>query len=149
MSLKRSHDVNLIVASDLSAFSRVMVIVVFTVLACCMTTLGDRHSGNYVNLPRVLHPVSIGGLTWGANRDDAMIIAVARNGDIFMKNERVDASTLAANIHQSINEGAEPKVYVRADALARYRSVKPVIEAVKSNGVKDVAFFADQREVAR
>lgn len=66
-----------------------------------------------------------------------------------MKNELVSSSRLAANIHQSINEGAEPKVYVRADALARYRSVKTVIEAVKSNGVKDVAFFADQRKVAR
>ena len=48
-------------------------------------------------------------------------------------------------IHQSINQGAEARVYIRADALAPYSRVTAVLGAVESNGVRDVAFFVDQR----
>jgi len=148
MSPKRTTSAKLICGSDFNAFALVMALVVFTFLACCMTTMGYHHSGLSVDLPKVLHPVSVGGLTWGANRHDAMIVAITRQGDSFMKSDKLSDSALATRIHQCLSEGAEPKVYIRADARARYSSVKAVLDAVQSQGVRDVAFLADTRRVA-
>jgi biopolymer transport protein ExbD len=125
-----------------------MAFVAFAFLVVCMTTMGDhQHGSSSIDLPKVFHPTFVGGLTWGANRHDAMIVAVARDGSIFMKNEKVPSSVLAGQIQQCISQGAEPKIYIRADALARYGSIKAVLDAVRSSGVKDVAFLADQRKV--
>jgi biopolymer transport protein ExbD len=147
MLLRNPRSSKLIFSTDANAFSLVMALVAFALLTCCMTTMGYHYSGSSIDLPKVLHPSAVGGLTWGANRHDAMIVAVARDGDTFMKNDKIPSSAIAAKIHQCLGEGAEPKVYIRVDASARYRSVKAVLDAVQSSGVKDVAFLADQRKV--
>jgi biopolymer transport protein ExbD len=147
LMIKRQRSGKLISRTEMNAFAHVMAVVVFAVLACCMTTMGYHHSGLAIDLPKVLHPASVGGLTWGANRHDAMIISVSRSGDTFMKNDRVPSSKLTAKIHQCLREGAEPKVYIRADARSKYSSIKVVLDAVQSAGVKDVSFLADKRRV--
>jgi len=148
MTLKRQRSGKLISGGDINAFAHVMALVMFAVLACCMTTMGYHHSASAIDLPKVLYPASEGGLTWGVNRHDAMIISVSRSGDIFMQNDRV-RSALAAKIRQSLSDGAEPKVYIRADARARYSSVKSILDQVQSAGVKDVSFLADKRRLAQ
>jgi biopolymer transport protein ExbD len=148
MTFKRHQSGKLISGSDINAFAHVMALVIFAVLACCMTTMGYHHSGGAIDLPKVLHPVSEGGLTWGVNRHDAIIISVSRSGDIFMQNDRVPSSALAAKIHQRLSDGAEAKIYIRADARARYSSVKSILDDVQSAGVKEVSFLADKRRLA-
>jgi len=148
MPLKRQRSAKLIYSADANAFALVMALVVFTFLTCCMTTMGYHPSGSSIDIPKALHPISVGGLTWGANRHDAMIIAIARDGRAFMNNERVNGAALAAKIRQCLSEGAESKVYIRADARARYSSVKEALDAVHSAGVKNVSFFAYQRRIA-
>ena len=148
MTLKGSRSSKLMCNADINSFSFVMALVVFTVLACCMTTMGYHYSGSSIDLPRVLHPTSVGGLTWGANRHDAMIVAIAKDGGTFFRNKKVPSSVLSEKIRQCVSEGAEPKVYIRADGRARYSSVKAVLDAVRSSGVKDVDFLAYQRRIA-
>lgn len=50
-------------------------------------------------------------------------------------------------IPTAISHGSERKVYIHADAHARYRDVRAVLCAVRSAGVENVAFFVyDKRE---
>ncbi|PYV83568.1 MAG: hypothetical protein DMG93_08105 [Acidobacteria bacterium] len=145
MSLRRPGTAELFCSTDVNAFACVMAIAMFAVLACCMTTMGDHYPGDSLDLPRVLHPVLVGDLSWGANRDEAMIIAVARDGTTFMTNKKVATSALASEISRRLGAGAEHKVYIRADARARYGNVKSVLDAIHSTGLKNVAFLAYQR----
>jgi biopolymer transport protein ExbD len=105
MPRRRVQPAKLISTTDLNAFSLVMVVVAFVVLAVCMTSLSYPHSAFSSELPKVFHPITVGGLTWGANRHDAMIVAVARSGDIFMNNDRLPGNALVAQIRQSLNNG--------------------------------------------
>lgn len=119
-----------------------MAIVVFAVLASCMTTLGYHHAATSQELPRVAHSVAAGGLTWGANRDDAMIVAVTRNGLIFMNNDLVlDQAVITEKIKRSLSQGAERKLYIKADAHAPFSRIETVLDAAKSMGVQDVCFL--------
>jgi biopolymer transport protein ExbD len=122
-----------------------MVVIAFLVLAICMTSLGYHHSGFSSVLPIVSHPITVGGLTWGANRHDAIMVQVVRSGDIFLNNDRLQGYALATQIIQSLNKGAERRVYIRAHPDAPYSSIKTVLEAAHNAGVKDVSFLVYQR----
>jgi biopolymer transport protein TolR len=144
MPLERPRIAKLIATAELNTFTCVMLIVVFALLACCMTTLGNHHTAISIDLPHASHSISVGGLTWGANRHDAMFVAVTREGSIFMNNDRVLAPTHTAKIKRNLSEGAERKLYIRADAHAPYSSVKTVLDAAQSVGVQEVSFLTFQ-----
>ena len=93
------------------------------------------------DLPKVGHPVSVPH----ARREDAIMIGVMRNGDIFFEDERVRSYTLADRIRISVSKGSERTIYIRADARAKYRSVEDVLDEVQSSGVEHVVFLVDQR----
>jgi biopolymer transport protein ExbD len=85
-----------------------------------------------------------------ARREDAIIISVLRNGSVVISSgehhERVNFSGLADKIRWRVSQGSEPKVYIRADARAKYAWVKDVIDAVHTAGLSDVAFLVTQRD---
>lgn len=142
MLFKRPRSTKLIATADLNLFSCAMAIVVFAVLASCMTTLGDHPAATSIELPRVAHSVAVGGLTWGANRHDAMIVAVTRNGLILMSNDLVlDQVVLTEQIKRSLSPRVERKLYIKADAQAPFSRVKAVLDAAKSLGIQDVCFL--------
>ena len=141
MRFKRPRTTKLITTAELNGFSCAMAIVVFAVLACCMTTLGYHQAAISIELPKVSHSVAVGGLTWGPNRPNAMIVAVTKDGSIFMNNDRMLRPALTAWIERNIGDGSERTLYIRADAHAPYRSVKAVLEVTRSVGVEDVSFL--------
>jgi biopolymer transport protein ExbD len=137
----------LISTADLNAFSLAMVVVAFVVLAICMTSPSYHHFEFSSELPMVSHPITVGGLTWGANRHDAMMVEVARSGDIFIDNDLLPDDALVTKIRQSLNNGSEPRVYIRAHRDPPYRRVKTVLDAAQRAGVKDVSFLVYQRRL--
>jgi uncharacterized membrane protein len=82
VSRKRALPAKLISTADLNAFAFAMVVVAFVILVTCMTFPVNHHYEFSAELPIVSHPIAVGGLTWGTNRHDAMIVSVARSGDV-------------------------------------------------------------------
>jgi hypothetical protein len=56
MTLNRQRSGKLISGSHINAFAHVMALVVFAVLACCMTTMGYHHSGLAIDLRKSFTP---------------------------------------------------------------------------------------------
>jgi len=83
----------------------------------------------------------------GAQREDTLIVVVARDGQVFFKTGRLSPGDLPQEIQNGLRGGAEQKVYIKADAHAHYRAVKVVLDAVHSAGLESVAFLADDRPV--
>ncbi len=78
-------------------------------------------------------------------REDAMIVTIMRNGDVFFRNDRVSPDRLAEAIRVQVERGSERKVYIRADARALYRNVKQVLDAIQEAGLVNVSFLVDRR----
>jgi len=74
-----------------------------------------------------------------------MIVSVQRDGKVYFGSDLVSPGQLPALIRQQISRGSEKKLYVRADARARYSSVKVVLDEVPSSGVENIAFLVAQR----
>jgi biopolymer transport protein ExbD len=121
-------------------FASVMSIVVFVMLLIFMT-IPQAHHGVSADLPKVLHPISMPG----ALRGDAMHVYIMRDGRVYLGTDQILPSSVADKIQLRLqNHGIERKVYITADARARYGTVKLVLDGVRSAGILRIAFFADQ-----
>jgi biopolymer transport protein ExbD len=94
------------------------------------------------NLPYANHPV----LMPGANREDAIIIVVSRDGMIYLNNEKAEVSELPASIQALVKSGSPKVAYFKADARVRYKSVRDALEAARTAGIEKVAFLVWERK---
>lgn len=119
---------------------------VMFILAIAMMFYVSAHKPHYsdvsVDLPQASDPVVLANEA----RDDAMHVAVTREGDVFFNRDVIKSmDSFPGLMREQVRLGSEKKVYIRADAHARYRTVKDVIEAVHSAGLEQIAFLADER----
>lgn len=124
-------------------FASVTGMVLFVILLVFMTDSSRYHHAGSVDLPKVLHPVSMPA----ANREDAMIVNVTRDGKVYFDTEQVRVADLSRKIADRLNDhGVERRVYINADMRARWGSVKSVLDAVRTAGIVRVAFLAYERQ---
>lgn len=128
---------------DTLQFASVMGLVVFVLLLVFLVWTPPFHHGS-VDLPKVLHPVSMPG----ANREDAIIISITRDGKVYFGAEQVNATDLPQRIADRLkDQSVERKAYIKADMRARWGGVKPVLDAVHTAGILRVAFLTYQRQL--
>jgi len=123
----------LIYRIDVTAFASVMVVLVFTLLLAQTTSHPD---GVSADLPKVGHPLPMRG----ANREDALVVAIFRDGKVFFGRDLIMPDELPTEIRKAVSRGAERKVYIRADARVHYGTVLQVLDGVRSAGVENVGF---------
>ena|ERR1700733_10125830 len=140
----RRRTVKLICSSDLNTFALIMAFVVFLTLSVVMTFPAHSPHGTWGDYPRIHHPKVLGAWAWGANRSDAVIVSVTRDSRIYFGADAVSSAQLPARIRERLSSGSERRVYIRADARARYNTVKSVLDAIQSAGVEDISIFANE-----
>jgi hypothetical protein len=89
----------------------------------------------------ILRPISLPH----AMREDAMIVTILRNGDVFFRNDRVWRDKLAGALRVQVERGSERKVYIRADSRTLYRNVRQVLDEIHEAGLVNVSFLVDRR----
>ena len=98
------------------------------------------HRHQVVDLAVVKHAVAMPG----ALREDALIVSVTRDGNVFFGNSQVQLSDLPELVLKSMNKDVERKIYLKADARAQYGGVKAVLEALKKTGIENIALMVEQ-----
>jgi biopolymer transport protein ExbD len=130
-------------AIDTKSNTFVLVTVILAAVAVMaeMTVPQPHHGSVSTDLPKILRPISLPH----AMREDAIIVTIMRNGDVFFRNDRVWPDKLADAIRVQVERGSERKVYIRADSRALHRSVKQVLDAIQEAGLLNVSFLVDRR----
>ena len=143
MLVKSQNASKLFSGIDTTAFASIMVALVFIELAAGAMSYNPHH-GSSADLPKVLHPASMPG----ALRDDVMQVSITRDGKVYFGSEQIVPDYMAEKIQARLTDrDVERKVYIRADARARYGTVKTVLDGVRSSGLIRVAFLVDQRRL--
>jgi biopolymer transport protein ExbD len=141
MPIKSKNVPKVFSGMDTTAFAAIMVVLVFAELMAG-TMSYSPHPGEGIDLPRILRPVSMSG----ALRDDVMQVSITRDGKVFLGSHQIVPDHLTGKIQTRLRDlDVEPKVYIRADARARFGTVKMVVDGVRSAGILRVAFLVDQR----
>jgi biopolymer transport protein TolR len=99
--------------------------------------------GVSVDMAKVNNPVAM----QDADKEDALLVSVMRNGDIFFGTDKLpSADGLTSKVKDRLTNRVNKTVYVKADARAHYGDVVKVVDAVRAAGVDDVGLLTEQRK---
>jgi len=81
-----------------------------------------------------------------ADKEDAIVVAITRDGGVFLGQDKVAVDELGAKVHDKLADKPGKTIYIRADARAQYRAVEDAIDAVRTAGVEDVGLLTQKKE---
>jgi biopolymer transport protein ExbD/biopolymer transport protein TolR len=119
-----------------------MVDVMLVLLIIFMVITPMLQKGVTVNLAQVNNPEQMPD----ADKEDALIVAIMRDGSTFFGNDRIAPDAITNKVKDRIANRVDKRVYIRADARAKYKSVVDVVDNVRAAGVDDVGLLTDQRK---
>ena len=83
-----------------------------------------------------------------ADREDAVLLAIARSGNIFLGNQQVAPEDITARVRDMLLNRLDKTVYVKSDARAQYGAVVRVVDEVRAAGVDQVGLLTERRHEA-
>ena len=81
-----------------------------------------------------------------ADKDDAIVVAVTRDGGVYLGQNRVDPGELGSLVRDKLADKTDKTIYIRADARAQYRTVEDAIDDVRTAGVEEVGMLTQKKE---
>jgi biopolymer transport protein ExbD/biopolymer transport protein TolR len=84
-----------------------------------------------------------------ADKDDAIIVAVTRDGTIFLKNTKITKEDITGQIKDMLSARLDKTVYVKSDARAKYGDVVAVVDEIRSAGVDQLGLLTEQNQQER
>jgi biopolymer transport protein ExbD/biopolymer transport protein TolR len=119
-----------------------MVDVMLVLLIIFMVITPMLHKGVDVEMARVDNPTPM----QDADKDDALIVAVQRDGGVFFGSEKVVPEALTQKIKDRLaSKSTNKTVFLRADARAKYKMVADVVDNVRAAGVDSLGLLTDLR----
>ena len=119
-----------------------MVDVMLVLLIIFMVITPMLQKGVSVDLAKVNNPEQMPD----ADKEDALIVAVMRDGQIFFGNDKIAPDSLTQKVKDRLTNKVDKRVYVRADARAKFGSVVEVVDNVRAAGVDQLGLLTDQRK---
>jgi biopolymer transport protein ExbD/biopolymer transport protein TolR len=81
-----------------------------------------------------------------ADKDDAIVVAVTRDGNIFLGSNRITKEEIMPQVKDRISNRLEKVVYVKSDARAKYGDVVAVVDEIRSAGVDQVGLLTERNQ---
>jgi biopolymer transport protein ExbD/biopolymer transport protein TolR len=82
-----------------------------------------------------------------ANKEDAITVAVTRDGKTFLGGDQVSLGDLGTKVNdleaKKTDPAADKSVYLRADSRANYGKVMDTIDAIRTAGVSQLNLLTD------
>jgi biopolymer transport protein ExbD/biopolymer transport protein TolR len=81
-----------------------------------------------------------------ADKDDAIIIAVTRDDNIFMGRNKITKEEITGQVKDLIANRLDKTVYVKSDARAKYGTVVAVVDEIRSAGVDQLGLLTEKTQ---
>ncbi len=127
------------VNSDINVTPMVDVMLVLLIIFMVITPMLQK--SRPVELAKTTNPIQMPD----ADKEDAIIVAVQRDGKIFFDTTQVGPEDLTQKVKDRIANRVDKRVYVKADARAKYKNVVEVVDNVRSAGVSELGLLTEQR----
>src|SRR6266852_8097376 len=83
-----------------------------------------------------------------ADKDDAIVVAITRDGRIFIGNTQMQKEDLTGQVKDRISSRLDKTVYVKSDARAEYGDVVAVVDEIRSAGVDQLGLLTQKNQKA-
>jgi biopolymer transport protein TolR len=95
-----------------------------------------------IDLATVVNPTAMPD----ADKEDAVVVAVTRDGAVYLGQNRVDPSQLGSMVRDKLADKTDKTIFVRADRRAQFKAVEDAIDDVRTAGVETVDLLTQKRE---
>src|SRR5947208_7361660 len=112
------------VNSDINVTPMVDVMLVLLIIFMVVTPMLQK--GISVDLAKVNNPEQMPD----ADKEDALVVAVMRDGKVFLGNDQIAPDQLSPKVKDRLANKQDKRVFVRADARAKFGSVVAVVDNV-------------------
>jgi len=79
-----------------------------------------------------------------ADKDDAIIVAVTRDGTLYLGNTKITKEEITGQIKDRIANRLDKTVYVKSDARAKYGDVVAAVDEIRSAGVDSLGLLTEK-----
>ena len=131
------------VNSNINVTPMVDVMLVLLIIFMVITPMLNNKVN--VNLP----VVTAATIMDNANKEDAITVAVTRDGHVFLGGDQVSLGDLGQKVAdleaKKTDPSADKSVYLRADERANYGKVMDTIDALRTGGVSQLNLLTDNQ----
>jgi biopolymer transport protein ExbD len=79
-----------------------------------------------------------------ADKDDAIIIAVTRDGNLYLGSSKIQLDEITGKVKDLIANRLDKTVFVRSDSRAKYGDVVKAVDEVRSAGVDHLGLLTEK-----
>ena len=128
------------VNSNINVTPMVDVMLVLLIIFMVITPMVQNKVA--VTLPQTLTPEVMPD----ADKEDAIVVAVTRDGHTYLGAEQVALEDIGPKITDKLANKTSKEVYMRADARAPYGKVMDAIDAIRTAGVEQLGLLSDKKQ---
>jgi biopolymer transport protein ExbD/biopolymer transport protein TolR len=128
------------VHSDINVTPMVDVMLVLLIIFMVITPMLQH--GVSVDMAQVNNPTQMPD----ADKEDALLVAVMRDGRVFFGTDPIAADQLTQKIKDRLTGKQDKRVFVKADARAKFGSVVEVVDNVRAAGVDQLGLLTEQKK---
>lgn len=132
-----SKDKNAVVA-DINVTPMVDIMLVLLIIFMVITPMLQK--GVSVDMAKATNPREMRE----ADQDDAVVVAVARDGKIYLGSDQLLVDRLGERIQDLLAAKVDKTVYVKSDRRAKYGGVVDVVDTVRAAGVDTLGLLTDK-----
>jgi len=128
------------VNSDINVTPMVDVMLVLLIIFMVVTPMLQH--GVSVDMAKVNNPEQMPD----ADKEDALLVAVMRDGSVFFGTDKIAPADLTEKIKDRLASRTDKRVFLKADARAKFGSVVEVVDNVRAAGVDQLGLLTDQKK---
>ena len=126
------------VTSDINVTPMADVMLVLLIIFMVVTPMLQK--GQSVELAKTRNPIDMKE----ADRDDAILVAVTRDGKFYLGQDAIKIDDLGAKVNDLLASKLDKKVFVKSDSRAKYGDVVQVVDNIRNAGVDQVGLLTER-----
>ena len=126
--------------ADINVTPMVDVMLVMLIIFMVITPMLSK--GVSVDLYKAKNPIAMAN----AEKEDAVVVAITRDGKTFLGKDRIEAVDLPPKVKDLISGRQDKTCYVKASERAKYSKVVDVVDNLRAAGVDQLGLMTDQVE---
>ena len=124
--------------ADINVTPMVDVMLVLLIIFMVITPMLSK--GISVDMVKTVNPIPM----QAADKSDAIIIAVTRDGQTYLNTTQMPADQLPGKVKDMLTGRLDKTCFVRADSRARYEKVVDVVNNLRAAGVDQLGLLTEQ-----
>ena len=126
------------VTSDINVTPMADVMLVLLIIFMVITPMLQK--GVNVELAKTNNPREM----TEADKEDSVLVAVARDGKFYLNQDRVNIDDLTAKVSELLSTRLDKTIFVKGDFRAKYGDVVMVVDNLRAAGVDQIGLLTEK-----